>query len=282
MMDIAIIGGGPAGLSAAIQARMRELSVVLVAREDAKGALTRAPLIENYPGIANENGTQLLAKMKSHALALGTEFHDGKVTSVTDLGGSFGLAIGADFVQAKIVILATGARQPKMLPGEADLVGQGVSYCATCDGMLYRGKRVAVLAESAHAPAEANFLQEVAAGVLYFGKADPALHKDIQMVEGRIDSLVLQDGKFAGVTAGGQEYPLDGLFIERDQMALDSLIPGIETEGAFIRVDRNMRTSIPGIFAAGDCTGGVLQVSKAVGDGCVAAYIAAQDLATRP
>lgn len=281
MKDIAIIGGGPAGLSAAIQARMRELSVTLVAREDAKSALSLAPLIENYPACPNVSGIQLLSMMKSHALGLGTEFHNGKVTSVLDMGGRWGLGVGNDFVEARIVMLATGAKQPKLLPGEAALIGRGLSYCATCDGMLYRGKRVAVLAQSAHAVSEANFLAELAGAVLYFGKPDPDLSPGIEVIDQRVSGLLEEEGQLTGLTVGDRDYALDGLFIERDQMALSTLMSGLEMRDAFIQVDRQMRTNLPGVFAIGDCTGGPLQVGKAVGDGVTAAYYAAQDLQQR-
>lgn len=278
MVDIAIIGGGPAGLSAAIEARMRELSVTLVAREDAKGGLSLAPLIDNYPGIPAVNGTTLLATMKSHALAMGTVFHNGKVTSILSHGGKFALGVGNDFIEASALIIATGAKQPKLLPGEAELIGQGISYCATCDGMLYRGKVVGMLAASEHAVSEANFLAELAAEVLYFGKADGRLHPSIRQIPEVITAVLVQDGKFSGVLTKEKEYPLGGLFIEREQMALSTLMSGLATDGRFIQVDRNMRTNLPRVFAAGDCTGGPLQVSKAVGDGCVAAYTASQEL----
>lgn len=278
MVDIAIIGGGPAGISAAIQARQRELSTTLIAREDAKGALVRAPLVENYPGIPNEDGARLLATLKAHAQAMGTVFHNGKVTSILKHGGGYALGIGNDFVEAKALIIATGARQPKLLPGEQELIGQGISYCATCDGMLYRGSVVGVLGDSEHAISESNFLAEIASEVWFFGKPDDRLHPSIRQIPERIEAILVKEGKFAGVLTKAQEYTLHGLFIERDQMALNTLLSDLEMDNGFIKVDRAMRTNLPRVFAAGDCTGGPLQVAKAVGEGCVAAYTAAQEL----
>lgn len=280
-VDIVIVGGGAAGLSAAIEARMRKLSVLLIAREDAKGGLSLAPLIENYPACPNVTGMQLLSQMKAHAQSLGTLFHNGRVTSIGPIGEQYGLGVGSEFFQAPIVILATGARQPKLLPGEEGLIGKGVSYCATCDGALYRGKHVGMLGESAHAPEEANFLASIAASVVYFGKPDPALHPEVQVVVDTVVSVLADGDKLMGVRTKVGEYHLEGLFIERDQIALSTLIPGLAMEGAFIQVDRKMQTNLPGVYAAGDCTGGALQVSKAVGEGCVAAYYAAQALSKK-
>lgn len=278
MTDIAVIGGGPAGLSAAIQARQRGLSVTLVAREDAKGALARAPLVENYPGIQNQNGVALLATLKAHAQAVGATFHDGKVTSILAHGGGYALGIGNDFVEARALIIATGAKQPKLLPGEQELIGQGISYCATCDGMLYRGRVVGVLGASEHAISETNFLAGIASEVWYFGKPDERLHPGVQQIDERVEAILVKDGGFAGVLTKAREYPLEGLFIEREQMALNALLEGLALEGNFIKVDRAMRTNLDRVYAAGDCTGGPLQVAKAVGEGCVAAYTAAQEL----
>lgn len=281
MLDLAIIGGGPAGLSAAIEARMRGLSVTVVAREDAKGGLSLAPLIENYPACPNVTGLQLLSKMKAHAQGLGTSFHNGKVTSILPTSEGYALGIGNDFLEATYILLATGAKQPKLLPGEAELIGGGVSYCATCDGMLYRGKDVAVLAESAHAVSEANFLAGVAGSVFYFGLPDENLHPEIRPVNEKITEVLSEGGQITGVRTREGLYPTQGLFIEREQMALSTLLSGLEMDGRFIRVDREMRTNLPRAFAAGDCVGGPLQVSKAVGDGCVAAYVIAQERSAR-
>ena len=113
--------------------------------------------------------------------------------------------------------------------------------------------------------------------VTYFGKPDPALDARIQV---RADKVTKISGetRAQSLTAGGEEIPFDGVFIFREAMALSSLLPGLEMDGAFIRVDRQMRTSLPGVFAAGDCTGLPLQVAKAVGEGCIAALAASQEL----
>lgn len=275
MFDIAVVGAGPAGLSAAINARKREKSVVVIGNRT--GWLSRAESVDNYPGLPGISGPELLDAMYDQAQAMGAGLRGGVVHQIIPMGESFALGLGADFVEAKRVILCTGAKQPKLLPGEAELLGRGVSYCGTCDGMLYRGKNVAVIAESEEAVHEANFLSTLCAGVTYFGAPDEALNQSVA-VNGAKPEAVLGDVRVSGLRAGGEEYEFDGIFIFREAMALSSLLPGLERDGAFIRTDRQMRTSVEGVYAAGDCTGLPLQVAKAVGEGCVAALAAAQTI----
>lgn len=275
MLDIAVIGAGPAGYSAAINARKREKSVVVIGQNT--GWLSRAESIENYPGLPGVSGAELLSRMAKQAQDMGAALRPGVVHQVVPMGESFALSLGADFLEARRIILCTGAKQPRLLPGEEALLGRGVSYCGTCDGMLYRGKHVAVVAQGPEAVQEANFLAGLCASVTYFGQADEALDARVA-VRGQKPEAILGESRTTGLRAGGEELPFDGVFIFREAMALSALIPGLEMDGAFIRVDRQMRTNLPGVYAAGDCTGLPLQVAKAVGEGCTAALAAAQAL----
>jgi len=275
MYDIVIVGGGPAGLSAAINARQRDRSTLVLAGASRKGWLHRAERIDNYPGLYGVTGAKLLETLHNQAQDMRADFREGLVRQIMPGGDSFALALDDEFIEARRVILATGANQPALLPGEEKLLGRGVSYCTTCDGMLYRGKRVGVLGASSHATEEAGFLAGLCREVLFFGKASPQLDSRVTPMEGKI-SAVLGEDRVTGVAVGGQEHALDGLFILRDAIALTTLLPGLEHEGPFIRVDRQMRTSVTGVFAAGDCTGLPLQIAKAVGEGCIAALAAAE------
>ena len=275
LFDIAVIGAGPAGYSAAINARKREKSVVVIGQNT--GWLTRAESIENYPGLPSVSGRELLDRMEAQARDMGAELRGGVVHQVIPMGEYFALSLGADFAEAKKIILCTGAKQPRLLPGEEALLGRGVSYCGTCDAMLYRGRNVAVIGQGPEAVPEANFLARLCASVTYFGKPDAALDGRIAVREEKPEAI-LGETRATGLRAGGEELPFDGVFIFRETMALSSLIPGLEMDGAFIRVDRQMRTNLPGVYAAGDCTGLPLQVAKAVGEGCTAALSAAQEL----
>ena len=273
MFDIAVIGAGPAGYSAAINARKREKSVVVIGQNT--GWLTRAESIENYPGLPSVSGRELLDRMEAQARDMGAELRGGVVHQVIPMGEHFALSLGADFAEAKKIILCTGAKQPRLLPGEEALLGRGVSYCGTCDAMLYRGKSVAVIAQGPEAVPEANFLATVCGSVTFFGKPDEALSDGI-IVSDRAPEEILGDDRVSALRASGEALPFDGVFIFREAMALSALLPGLEMDGAFIRVDRAMRTSVPGVFAAGDCTGLPLQVAKAVGEGCIAGLNAAE------
>ena len=275
MYDIAAVGAGPAGYSAAINARKRDKSVVVLGREG--GWLTKAHSIMNYPGFPDISGAELLSKMREQALSMGAEIREGTVHQILPMGDSFALSLGGDFIEARRVILCTGARQPRLLPGEAELLGRGVSYCGTCDGMLYRGKRVAVLAEGEEALSEANFLSGLCREVTWFGAPKEGLDPRVILNPAKPEAI-LGEQKATGLRAGGEEFPFDGIFIFRETTSLSALLPGIETDGAFIRVNRRMETSVPGVYAAGDCTGKPLQVAKAVGEGCIAALSAAETL----
>lgn len=275
MFDLAIIGGGPAGLSAAINARQRDRSTLLLYNPSQRGWLHKAERIDNYPGMHGVSGIQLLSTLQEQAQGMGAEFREGLVRQVLAMGDGFALALENDFIEAKKIILATGAKQPLLLPGEEALLGRGVSYCATCDGMLFRDKRIAVLGATHNAVEEANYLAGLASEVLFFGKATASLDPRITHFSSRITGVVGED-HVTDIEAGEQRYAVDGLFILRDAMALDTLLPGLAHDGPFIQVNRQMRTNIPGIFAAGDCTGTPLQVAKAVGEGCIAALAACE------
>ena len=275
MFDIAVIGAGPAAYSAALNARKREKSVVVIGQNT--GWLTHAERIDNYAGMPGVSGQEMLSVMRDQAKAMGAELRSGVVHQVINMGQSFALSLGADFVEAKKIILCTGAKQPNLLPGEEKLLGRGVSYCGTCDGMLYRGKSVAVIGAGPEAIGEANFLMNLCAKVTYFGAQNAALDSRITVREETVEE-VDGDMRAEGLIIGGEKESFDGVFIFREAMALSSLLPGMEMDGAFIRVDRQMRTSLPGVFAAGDCTGLPLQVAKAVGEGCIAALCACQEI----
>jgi thioredoxin reductase (NADPH) len=186
-------------------------------------------------------------------------------------------------VEAKAVVLAIGAARPQLLAGEEELVGMGVSYCATCDGMLYRGKRIAALSATAEGAEETHFLASVAASVDYYTlKA----HDTGDMPAG-VTLMAEQPVSLArgpeGITLATKQgaHVYDGVFIFRSAVALGMLLSDLATEGSFIPVDRGMRTNVPGVYAAGDVTGKPLQIAKAVGEGNIAAISAAEDIAKR-
>ncbi len=283
MTDIAIIGKGPAGWSCAMTARMRGLSAVVIAPQNDTGMLRSAERIDNYPGMPQVSGSAMLERFREQAVALGAEERTGLVRQIMPMGASFMLLVENDVMEAKAVVLAMGAARPKLLPGEEEQVGRGVSYCATCDGMFYRGKRIAVLSSSLQGVEETAFLSTLAAGIDYFSLKKhntDDLAANVHLMDEKPVSIGRDDAGLT-LTTDKATHCYDGIFVFRAAMPLGMLLSDLQTEGSYIPVDRSMRTNIPGVFAAGDCTGKPLQVPKAVGEGNIAAISAAEWIAKR-
>ncbi len=275
--DIVVVGGGPAGLSAAVNAAARGKSCAVLTNDFHHNPLYHTRQVDNYLGMRGVSGSEMLERMQQEALAAGVIFRTGRVVSILPFDAQFLVGLGNEMVEGKRVILATGALTGRLLDGEQDLVGQGVSYCATCDGMLYRGKRAVVTGNAADLAEEANFLQQIGVQVTVVSARElDGLRPDIPQVTARRCSIRSQNGRLEGLIADEQLYPCDVVFILREVMAPDSLVPDLELEGRFVRVNRRQETNIPGLYAAGDCTGKPLQIAKAVGEGLVAALEAAK------
>ena len=195
------------------------------------------------------------------------------------MGDEYMALVGNDILTARAVALAMGAARPQLLPGEEELLGRGVSWCGTCDGMFYRGKRVAVVSWWDGGREEALFLANLCAGVDYYTMAphEAPVHERVTPKDGRALRLSKADGQLLLDTdRGSRAY--DGVFLFRAAVAPDRLLPGLALDGPFIRVDRRMRTNMVHVYACGDCTGQPLQIAKAVGEGNVAAVTAAEEL----
>lgn len=260
--DLIIIGAGPAGVSAALTARHRGKTALIVSTAPENSMLWKAEHVDNYPGLPASTGPELVRALIAHAERSGAELRRGRALSAMDMGGVFGVSVGTDFVQGRAIVLATGLSRAGGCPGEAEHLGRGVSYCATCDGMLYRGRPVAVLGFSADAPEEAEYLRSIGCEVEYFDRQRAVRYE------------IKGDGAVTALSADGTDYSVDAVFIFRPGLAPDSLLPGLELRDGHIAVNQDMATNIPGVFAAGDCTGAPYQVAKAVGDGNVAALSA--------
>ena len=276
MYDIAVSGGGPAGLSAAVNARARNKSVLVVTNDYRESPLYKAEWVDNYLGMPGRTGPELLEAYHSHAEAMGTVFRAGRALNIMPMEGTNYIGIGSDMEEARAVILATGVSRGRKYPGEAEFLGRGVSYCATCDGMLYRNRPVAVVGLAPDAPEEANFLHGLGCRVTYVSPRAPAgLDPAIPYVKAaRME--ITGSSAVSALQADGREIPCDGVFLLRHAVAPTDLLPGLTLEGGYVAVDRDMRTSLPGIFACGDCTGEPLQLSKAAGEGLIAGQKAAE------
>ena len=273
--DIAIIGTGPAGLSAAITATIRNKKVLLLGSRDLTEKLSKAHEIQNYLGFPAVKGADLAAAFQRHIDQMGIEITEKRVSAVYAMGDFFALQAGEDMLEASSVILATGVVQGKPLPGENELLGRGVSYCATCDAPLYRGKRAAVIGYSPREEAEAAFLSEVCSEVLYFPtyKEETHLSASVKVIREKV-ARIESDGQERVVKTAENGYTVDGVFVLREAVAPGQLVPGLETEGAHVVVNRKMAASIPGVFACGDIVGTPYQYIKAAGEGNVAALSA--------
>jgi len=276
--DIIVLGCGPAGLSAAVAARSRNKSVLVIGNPVDDSPLAKAERVDNYLGLPGLTGLELLQTMKKHAEQMGTQFVAGRVIALLAWNGSFALTVGSDMYQGRALVLAPGVVRMAKFPGEQELLGKGVSYCATCDGMLYRNRTVMVVGRTKDAPEEANFLQSIGCQVIYVGKERPEqLKAEIGHLSGT-NLEVMGEDRVTGLRVDGGEYPCEGVFILRQAVAPGDLLPGLNMKEGSITVDRNMATNLEGVFAAGDCTGRPWQVSKAVGEGLVAGESAAEYL----
>lgn len=276
MIDVAIIGAGPAGLSAAVSARQRNKSVMVFGRS-IDASLILAKEIDNYIGMPNMTGEDMLNSFFKHAIDKGAEFKECKISQILSMGDYFTINAENEFFEAKTIILALGLSRSKNIEGEEKLVGKGVSYCATCDGMLYRNKNIVVVGETTEGEAEANYLHSIGCNVKYVPLYKDLINIDsnIQLLSGKAEKVV-GENFVEGIVVNGEKINCDAVFFAKKTMPVTSLIFGLETENNTIKVDRNMCTNVKGVYACGDCVGSPYQVSKAVGEGLVAALSAAK------
>ncbi len=274
MPDVIIIGKGPAGISAALYIKRAGLDVTVVGRDGS--SLEKADKIENYYGLpAPVSGRQLLETGILQAQRLGVSVI---TDTVTELGFDDMLYVktGDALIKAQAVVLASGAsRKTVRLPGLSEYEGRGVSYCAVCDGYFHKGKDVAVIGAGAYARSEAHELVPLARSVTVLTNGEtPQVDFPEEM---RVDTR-----KIAGITGGeqvsgvrfedGEELPFSGVFVAMGNASVADLARklGISVIGSSIETDAQQATNVPGVFAAGDCTGGMYQVAAAVYEGAQA------------
>lgn len=273
--DCLIIGSGPAGLSAALQCKARGLSALVIGNPSRENPLWKAQLVDNYLGLPGVTGPDMMEIFTRHvARSQAAEMVTGRVLSAMAYGDRFAVTVGSEVYEGKSVILATGVSRARPYPGEEALLGKGVSYCATCDGMLYRNREVAVVGLAPDAPEEAAMLAKMGCRVTYLSPRRPeGLDETIPYIKAAKLEILGRD-KVDAVVADGVSVPCQGVFILRPTVAPAALFPGLAVEEGYIRVGRDMATNLPGVFACGDCTGQPLQIAKAVGEGQVAAHSA--------
>ena len=271
MLDIAIIGAGPAGLSAAITGVIRNKKVKVFGNPPSTSYIYKAERVDNYLGMPGVTGQEMMEQFTSHAKDLGVEIETKKVIEIFPMGNYYTLNVENEFIEARTVILANGLTKTAVLEGEEVFLGRGVSYCATCDGPLYRGKEVVVIGDSAHAEEDANYLAEVCEQVYYI-----PLYKDIKHLDSRIQVVNSRPKRILGEQVVKElelregSLAVNGIFIIKENIPTTKLLSGLELDNKSIRVNGMMETNLPGVYAAGDCTGKPFQVAKAVGQGSVA------------
>ena len=274
-MDIAIVGSGPAGISSALNAKIRNKTFKVFGTKEISPKLVKAHQINNYLGFYGKSGKEIRDEFAKHLEAMDIEITEEKINNIYSMGDYFALMGSKNTYEATTVILATGVNFGKPLKGEEEYLGRGVGYCATCDAPLYKDKIVTIIAYNKHEESEANFLAQVASKVYYIPmyKEEVEVDESIEIIkdtpveivgEQFVQKLILKNN----------EIETDGLFILRDSISPGQLVPGLELDKNHVQVDRKMATNLKGCFAAGDIVGTPYQYIKAAGEGNIAALSA--------
>lgn len=283
--DIAIIGTGPAGISAAITAKLRNKNIILFGNKDLSDKINKAHSIKNYTGLPNVTGEELAAALKNHLNDLDIEITEKRVNAVYSMGEYFALQVGKEMIESKTLIIATGVTASKTLKNEDEFLGRGVSYCASCDAHFCKGKDVAVIAYTKEAEEDALFLSEVCSSIKYFPLYD--ISNEIFDKYGNIQIIKDKPIGFAGnmkaerIICENSSYDAFSTFVVRNNISADKLVPGLKTDGTHIIVDLQMETNIKGLFACGDIAGKPYQYIKSAGQGNIAALSAVAYLANK-
>lgn len=281
MYDVAIIGTGPAGLSAAVTLKIRNKKILLLGRKNLSDKLEKAHEIQNYLGLPAIKGENLMKNFQNHISSLEIEITEDSITACYSMGEYFSLTSKANKTyNAKSVIVATGVNFGKAYEGEENFLGRGVSYCATCDAPLYKGKKVAVIAQTEKEEEEAKFLSEVCEKVFYVPLYKEEINFNEENIEIIKDEVVSIEGgmKAKKLILKNGEIEADGFFILRDSVSPKQLVPGLELDENHIKVNRSMETNLKGLFACGDIVGLPYQYIKSAGEGNVAALSAVKYL----
>lgn len=271
--DCAVIGTGPAGLSAVLTLKSLRKSYIWFGSKQLSTKIRKAERILNYPGLSCVSGGEMASAFASQIHDSEIEITEKTVTGVYQMGEYYGLLCDQEMFEAKTVILATGVESVKPIPGELELLGAGVSYCATCDGMLYRGKTIAVVSTSAEFEHEVMFLSGLAQKVYFVPMyRDSKVEGDNIQVLKQMPREVTGKGRVEKLCFDDMELEVDGVFFLKASISPSALVMGLETENGHVVVNRQCETNLAGCFAAGDCTGRPYQYVKAAGEGNVAAH----------
>ena len=272
--DCIIIGSGPAGLSAAINLKTYNKNFLWFGNAQMSEKVQKAEKVVNYPGLPELTGQELASAFVKHKDSQGLEIIDKIVSTIYDMGGYYNVMAENQFFETDSIILATGVVAANQYAGEAEFVGRGVSYCATCDGALYKGKTIAVVSTAKRFEHEIAFLADLAEKVYLF-----PYYKDCEIERDNVEFVKKPIKEKKGgflveelVLGDESTQAVDGVFIMRNAIAPTTLLNTLNVEDGHIAVNRQMETNLKGVFAAGDCTGKPYQYAKSVGEGNVAAH----------
>jgi len=290
--ELAIIGGGPAGFSASIYAVRAGIKTITFDKGVGGGLASVSPNIENYPGFESISGMELVEKMKAHASKYAEIKFGEEVTDILKKDSTFLIKASKNKYPVKAVLLCTGTEYRKLeVPGEKEFSGKGVSYCATCDGFFFKGKKVAVIGGGNSALIEAIYLKQIGCSEVYLihrrdqlraekAYQDEAVEKGVKIIyqthvesingKGKVEFLELHDVKTNKIS----KLLVDGVFVSIGEEPQNKLAKNLGVkldEKGFVIVDKQQRTSIKGVYAAGDITGGLRQVITACAQGAIAA-----------
>jgi thioredoxin reductase (NADPH) len=291
--DVVIVGAGPAGITAGIYAKRARLRTVVIEKLGVGGQIVLSDSVENYPGFPEISGYELMQKFEEQARAFDLEIEDGEVSAIQDEGEYKSVKTDDRRYKTRSVILASGAKSSRLgVKGEEEFIGRGVSFCATCDGFFFRDKDVLVVGGGNSAITEALFLSKIVNKVYVAHRrselraakilqerafADPKIefvwNSVVEEITGKdaVEEVVLRDV----VTEERSRLAVSGVFMYVGLVPNTEFIDAEKDEAGFILTDERLATSIPGVFAAGDCRATQLrQVATAVGDGALAAVSA--------
>ena len=281
MVDCIIVGSGVAGISAALTLQANRKSFLLFGNKNLSEKIEKAEKIHNYPGLTDVSGKEFVSALQAQLSAAGLEVKEEKVAGVYALNDKFALLTqdGQQY-ESRAIILSCGVESIKQIDGEEEYLGRGVSYCATCDGFLYKGKTIAVVCTTKRLEHEIGYLADFAEKVYLI-----PMYKNVEIarenvtivqkmptkIEGakRVENLVFSAPPKDDIPA---ILPVDGVFMLRESVSPAVLMGGLQVEDGHVVVGRDMSTNIKGCYAAGDCTGRPYQYAKAVGEGNIAAH----------
>ncbi len=281
MLDCIIIGAGPAGISAALTLKANGKTFALVGSLQLSSKIYKADQIRNYPGLSRVKGIDFQKALQAQLAEEEIFIIEQKATGVYEMNGKYAVTLDSgEMLESRAIILSCGVENIKEIEGEQQFLGRGVSYCATCDGFLYKGKIIAILCTSKSLEHEIDYLAKIAEKVYLI-----PMYKNVEISGNNIVKILKMPKKIIGekkvtglffdkapIENLPQEISIDGIFMLKECVSPTALVAGLQTKDGHVVVERNGATSLKGCFAAGDCTGRPYQYAKAIGEGNVAAH----------